>query len=118
MINEDCPEIIPNRLYRRSILEGVVGRRCVEHLREAGLRAVGGWYLGEAVLESFRRAWQAKSCQRVPGKEKMNETEHEKKVEKDRYKREVHLAPKRRRSNDLLGQVEEVERLRKSQLQG
>ena len=63
-------EIVPTGMYRPSYLENILGKRCVRTLREAGLRVVGGWYLGEIVIDSFKRAWQIKACQRVPeGKE-------------------------------------------------
>ena len=71
------PELHEQRFYRPKEIESLLGRRCVDILRQNGLRAVGGWYLGQTVLDSFRRACEGKFRQRVPEERKVTfETEH------------------------------------------
>ena len=61
-------KIFPNTLYRPKDIKKTLGRRCLGHLRANGLRALWGWYLGEKILDSFRRAIAQKDSQRVPSK--------------------------------------------------
>lgn len=107
-------EILPHYLYRSAWLKKSLGRRCIEALRVAGLRPVGGWYLGKTVLETFERAWETKSRQRVPeGKEVSFEKEHEKKthaMEKSADVEKIQPTPKPERSNPLVRQMEAFER--------
>ena len=119
MCKDQTPTIHPNRLYKPPDLEALLGRRCMQLLRKAGLRAGGGWYLGQSVCDSFQSAWQRKTCQRVPsGKEEAIEKEHAENVEKDRRKGEIQLVPKHPRREDLRSQLEEVRQLRTSEVSG
>ena len=102
--------IEPHGLYRPAQLEAVLGVRCLNHLRAAGLRAISGWYFGEAVLVSLRQAWQTSSCQCVSArKEEQGDAEHTKKeMEKDSHRRKVHAASRSGRPNSLLRQMAEI----------
>ena len=108
--NNQIAEILPNRMYRAVELEEMLGKRCIQTLRQAGLRAISGWYLGQIVIDSFKCAWQMKKCQRVPaGKEDENEkTEHAGKMEKSGLNSRVQPLPKHRRFKPLQDQIEEI----------
>lgn len=109
-----CPtvRIEPNVFYRPAELRRMLGKRAVDRLTQAGLRAVGGWYFGENILGMARRIWQEPDRQRVSGKEVNRETIHatkeEKGVEKGDDDRAVRPAPKRGQSDSLLSQMAEI----------
>lgn len=112
-MTDQIKKILPNSFYRPSYIEALLGIQCLRTLRKYGLRAVGGWYLGEIILDSFKRAWQAKSCQRVLGEEVNHERkEHaeEKTVAENHTDGKVQRVSKRTKSESLRGQLEKIER--------
>lgn len=53
MAKNGTVKIAPTRLYRATELEALLGVACMRRLREAGLRAIGDWFLGELSLNLF-----------------------------------------------------------------
>lgn len=105
-------EIKSNGFYRVFDIEELLGKRTLEHLRGAGLCAVGDWYFGGAVLEAAARLWHNKSRQRVSaGEESVNEAEEheeENRMEEDRHDGAFDAVSVEDREDDLLSQMEEV----------
>ena len=101
--------------YRLDDLETMLGVRCVQELRKAGLCAISGRYTGGMVLDSFERAREAKTCQRAPGEQRKEKkrygTERKKKeVGKDRGDRKVFPIPEHTDPFDVRGELEKTRR--------
>jgi hypothetical protein len=106
-------EIHQHILYRAEELKTLLGARCLAALRREGaLRAVGDWYLGQTVLDSFARVATMKASGASPARE-------EAKIEKERAKKSVAKAADRktvqpvsgRKGDDSLrGQLEALQR--------
>ena len=108
-------EINPNALYPIRDIEDSLGRRCLERLRGAGLTALSGFYLGENILDSLRRAVAEKSRQRVPVRkgERTDERTGHKEVTMETgviSEGSVQPIPKRMRPDDLGSQLQEFNR--------
>ncbi|NQU41820.1 hypothetical protein HQ520_00945 [bacterium] len=110
--NEGIVEILPNALYRPKELKKALGIRTVDHLTKAGLRAVGDWYYGAAVLAACQKIWDIDSCQRASaGKEVSDDAEHatkEREVPKGREHGKIHPVPKQNGPDSILRQMEEI----------
>lgn len=68
--------IEPNGFYRREDLEAMLGAKGLSALREKGLSALNGLYLGQAIIDASLRLCHARACQRgaKAGKEEKSET--------------------------------------------
>lgn len=106
---EDYVDIYPERLYRPSEIERLLGRRCLEALRKEGLRATGGWYSGKMILDFFVRAAESRSRQRVPEERSVKlEKEHAKPLEKSSNGTRVQPLPRRHEPKPLPDQIAEL----------
>ena len=98
--------------YRPKDIRKVFGIRFLNYLTRSGLRAIGGWYSGEAILETFRQIRQDKACQRVSaGKEVEDEaedTEEEDRVEESGDDGAIQSLSSEGEPEDLLSQMAEV----------
>jgi hypothetical protein len=107
-------QIFPNTFYRPAYVRDILGVRYLNHLTKAGLRAYGGWYTGEAILEFARRVWQDDPCQRESArKEAVNAELTTKKkskaqLEKNSKNGKIYPVPRRHNPDALLSQMDEV----------
>ncbi len=112
-----APEIQPNRLYRGSELEALLGRRCVELLRQNGLRAVADWYLGETILEAFRHAVASKGRQRVlPERNEHENTPRN--LGENQHPNTLHPLPGQDEPDSLSSQIERLRKLSEKKVSG
>ena len=110
-LEHETIDILPTRLYRPAHLETLLGKRCLQNLRNSGLRAIGGWYSGQTILESFHHAWQNRSCQRVLSlKGGQPYEDAQKEMDKNRQDRKFLRVQKHTGSQSLRSQLEAAER--------
>lgn len=112
------PEILSNCFYKAKNIEALFGRRFLENLREAGLRAVGDWYLGESILDAFKHAMAKKAGQRVPEeRNSVREKEHVEGMDESRNAASIQPIPKHREPATLSAQVKSLRQLSSPKIQ-
>ena len=104
--------IVPTGLYTLNELAPIIGKRSVERLRQHGLVALAGRYLGQNIIDAWLRAAQAEwQCRRglVKG-EKNEETTQTSRMEEGHAHRGVQRLPKPKPGTSLQDQLERSRR--------
>lgn len=106
--------IDPDTFYRPAYIRQVLGTRCVNHLTNAGLQSVGGWYFGGSILAACRRVWHTEPVNpRGPdGKEVRIEPDHAITARMDQAipQRSVQPVPRKKATESLQCQLEAFKR--------